>query len=149
MIEPRLKSHYLFACALVAISAVLGILTPIVDGSASPTDPRILLVLALLVLFFLTAATALRKRLAEMVDASGDDAGSKRLRKMAVIWYGLSMVLGFAMLRRPAGLVVAGRGLGEARPLQLVFAGFGLAVMLVALVRGAAFLLRRGKGPEI
>ncbi|MDD5306727.1 MAG: hypothetical protein PHU25_05335 [Deltaproteobacteria bacterium] len=153
MIDPHLKKHYQTACALVAVSALLGILTPVVDGSAAPTDPRILIVLALLVLFFLTAATALRKRLPEMADARGDESGAKRLRKMAVIWYGLTLVLGFAMLRGPAQLLLGGSSLREARPLQLVFAGLGLVIMLVALLRAASFLLRRGAsqgeaGPE-
>jgi nitrogen fixation/metabolism regulation signal transduction histidine kinase len=144
MTDPRLKRHYLTACGLVAVSAVLGILTPVVDGSASPADPRILVVLALLVLFFLTAAVATRRRLTDLVDAAGDEAGERRLRKMAVIWYGLSAVLGFAMLRGPAGIVLRGGSLREARPLQLVFAAGGLAIILLALSGAASFLLRKG-----
>lgn len=127
-----MNREYVAAGSLAALTG----LACIVEARVFPIAILPVFGVALLAVFYTLA------RMRSAADESGDDVGPHRPKAMAVLWYGMSTLLGASLLREPGRVILE----GDARSvstLSWVLAGVGLASIGAAIVGLVRLLLQR------
>lgn len=128
--EKNTRKEYFTACVAAILTSTLGMLVPEESGEV----PKSLALLGIIALFMIVGLYYRVSRDGEERSGDGEDASPSfdRMRRMAYLWYALTLVLAGTLIRGPLRQMRTG-SLALATVLELLVAGFGFIVIGFAL----------------